>query len=170
MRRKKFAGFALAALLSLGISPLAAKEIGYPQHAPHFTIDVPDTWKPVFRQDSLTLLPMPEDGFIIQVNQQPSAAEELLDKLTERIAAQMQFSDIKIGRDSEAENQHEVECTMMTSTGRSGGVDVAVTVVAFTLEDEKHFTIQSAGPTELNQKHKAVLLGLIDSIKPIEQE
>jgi hypothetical protein len=106
----------------------------------------------------------------VQVNQQPAAAEELLGKLTERIAAEMQFSEIKLGRDSEAENQHEVECTMMTSTGKSGGVDVVVTVVAFTVGDDKHFTLQSAGPAALNQKHKAVLLGLIDSIKPVAEE
>lgn len=146
-----------------------AKEIGYPQAAPQFTINMPDTWKPVLREDSLTLLPIPEDGFVIQVNQQPAAAEELLDKLTERIAGQMQFTEIKLGKESEAENQHDVECTMMTSTGKSGGVDVVVTVVAFTLEDDRYFTIQSAGPAALNQKHKAVLLGIIDSIKPTEQ-
>ena len=48
---------------------------------------------------------------------------------------------------------------MMTSTGKSGGVEVVITVAAFTLDDEQHFTIQSAGPAALNQKHKAVLLG-----------
>ncbi|HSH37452.1 MAG TPA: hypothetical protein VK993_01595, partial [Chthoniobacterales bacterium] len=97
-------------------------------------------------------------------------AHELLDKLTERIATEMQFTAIRLGRESEAENQHDVECTMMTSTGSSGGVDVVITVIAFTLGDEKHFTVQSAGPAALNQKHKAVLLGIIDSIKPIEEQ
>ena len=163
--------FAIAvALLSLGSALVHAEEVAFPEQTPRFTINVPETWKPVFRSGSLTLLPIPEDGFIIQVNQQPAAAEELLDKLTERIASELQFTEIKLGRDSEAENEHDVECTMMTSTGRSGGVDVVVTVVAFTLEDEQHFTIQSAGPAELNQKHKAVLLGIVDSIKPIEEE
>ena len=160
----------VAVVVLCGFARADAKEVGYPQQAPRFTIVVPETWKPVFRDDSLTLLPIPEDGFVIQVNQQPSAAEELLDKLTERIAAQMQFTEIKLGKDSEAENQHEVECTMMTSTGKSGGVDVVITAVAFTLDDEQHFTIQSAGPAALAQKHKGVLLGLIDSIKPIEEE
>ena len=159
-----------AVLLSLGILPANAKDVAYPQEAPRFTIAVPDSWKPVFRGESLTLLPIPEDGFIIQVNQQPAPAEELLDKLTERIAAEMQFSEIKLGRASEAENEQEVEFAMMTSTAKSAGVDVVVTVAAFTLEDEKHFTVQSAGPAELHQKHKAVLLGIVDSIKPIEQE
>ena len=161
---------ATAMLLSLGLSGVVAKEVSYPQDAPQFSVVVPDTWKPVFRDDSLTLLPIPEDGFVIQVNQQPAAAEDLLGKLTERIAAQMQFDQLKLGRDSEAENQHDIECTMMTSTGKSAGVDVVITVVAFTLEDEKHFTIQSAGPVELNRKHKGVLLDLIDSIKPLAQE
>jgi hypothetical protein len=169
MRAQTFALTAVA-LLSLGISPLAAKEVAFPQQEPRFTIEVPDTWKPVFREGSLTLLPIPEDGFLIQVNQQPAAAQELLDKLTERIAAQMQFSEIKLGRESEAETEHDVECAMITSSGKSGGVDVVVTVVAFTLEDDRHFTIQSAGPAGLNQKHKGVLLGIVDSIKPIEEE
>ena len=168
MRAKLLAG--VVALLALGASVADANEVGYPQQAPLFTIAVPDTWKPVFRQDSLTLLPIPEDGFVIQVNQQPSAAEELLGKLSERIAGQMQCTEIKLGKESEAENQHDVECTMMTSTGKSGGVDVVITVVAYTLDDEKHFTIQSAGPAALNQKHKGVLLGIVDSIKPIEEE
>ena len=169
MRVKRFA-LAAAVLLSLGTSPADAKDVAFPQQAPRFTLTVPDSWKPVFRGESLTLLPIPEDGFIIQVNQQPAAAEELLDKLTERIAAEMQFSEIKLGRASEAENQQEIEFAMMTSTGKSAGVDVVVTVAAFTLEDEKHFTIQSAGPAELHQKHKGVLLGVVDSIKPLEQE
>ena len=161
---------AAAVIMSVGIATAQSTHVGYPQQAPLFTIAVPETWKPVYRGDGLTLLPIPEDGFIIQVNQQPAAAEELLDKLTERIANEMQFTEIKLGRESEAENQHDVECTMMTSTGRSGGVDVVITVVAFTLDDEKHFTIQSAGPAALNQKHKGVLLGLVDSVKPTEEE
>ena len=166
----KYLATAAAILLAGGTATTNAKDVGYPQQAPRFTMAVPETWKPVFREDSLTLLPIPEDGFVIQVNQQPAAAEELLDKLTERIASQMQFTEIKLGKDSEAENQHEIEFTMMTSSGKSGGVDVVITVVAFTLGDEKHFTIQSAGPAALNQKHKGVLLGLVDSIKPIEEE
>ena len=169
MRAKWFAGV-VALLVLASVRVADAAEVGYPQQAPLFTIAVPETWKPVFRGDSLTLLPIPEDGFVIQVNQQPSAAGELLGKLTERIASEMQFSEIKLGEDSEADNQHDVECTMMTSTGKSGGVDVVITVVAFTLDDEKHFTIQSAGPAALNQKHKVALLGIIDSIKPIEEE
>ena len=168
--RAKYLVAAVALVLACGTSATKAKDIGYPQQKPLFTIAVPENWKPVFRDDSLTLLPMPEDGFVIQVNQQPSAAEELLGKLTERIAREMQFTAIKLGKESEAENQHEVECTVMTSTGQSGGVDVVITVIAFTLDDEKHFTIQSAGPAALNQKHKSVLLGLVDSIKPIEED
>ena len=167
--RAKYLATAAAVLLACGTAT-EAKDVGYPQQAPRFTMAVPETWKPVYREDSLTLLPVPEDGFVIQVNQQPAAAEELLAKLTERIASQMQFSEIKPGRASEAENQHEIEFTMMTSTGKSGGVDVVITVVAFTLDDEQHFTIQSAGPAALNQKHKFVLLGLVDSIKPVEEE
>ena len=171
MRAKRLA-LAAALLFSLGLSSGEAAEIGYPQAAPRFTLNVPETWKPVFRGESLTLLPIPEDGFIIQVNQQPSSAEDVLDELTKRVAAEMQFSEIKLGRDSEAENEHGVECTMIISSGKAGPVDVTLTVIAFTLVDEteQHFTIQSAGPAELNQKHKAVLLGLVDSIKPIEQK
>ena len=161
---------AAAVLLACGALTASAKDVAFPQQAPLFTTAVPDTWKPVFRDDSLTLLPMPEDGFVIQVNQQPSAAEELLGQLTKRIATQMQFAEIKLGKDSEAENQHEIEFTMMTSAGKSGGVDVVITVIACTLDDEKHFTIQAAGPAALSQKHKGVLLGLVDSIKPIEEE
>ena len=169
MRAKLHAGV-VALLVFAGASMADASDISYPLQAPVFTIAVPESWKPIFREDSLTLLPIPEDGFVIQVNQQPSGAEELLDKLTERIATQMQFTEMKLGKISEAENQHKVECTMMTSTGNSGGVPVVITVIGFTLEDEKHFTIQSAGPAALNQKHKAVLLGIVDSIKPIEGE
>ena len=163
--------FSLATLLlSLGLCVADAKDVAFPEQAPRFTMAVPDTWKAVFRGESLTLLPIPEDGFIIQVNQQPAAAEELLDKLTERIAAEKQFSDTKLGRASEAENEHDVEFAVMTSTGKSGSVDVVVTVAAFTLDGEQHFTIQSAGPAELNQKHQFVLLGLADSVKPIAEQ
>jgi hypothetical protein len=104
------------------------------------------------------------------VNQQPASAEDLLKELTERIAAQMQLTDLKLGKDSEAENQHDVECAMMTSAGRAAGAGVVITVAAFTLEEEKHFTIQSAGSTVLNEKHKAALLGIIDSIKPVAED
>ena len=167
--RGKAITIAAATLLSFFTQLAAAKEVPYPQEAPRFTIEVPDTWKPVYRGDSLTVLPIPEDGFLIQINQQPAEAEDLLPELTKRIAAQMQLSDVKIGEDSEAENQHDVECTMMTSSGSSAGVHVVITVAAFTLEDDRHFTIQSAGPAELNQKHKRVLLGIIDSIKPTSE-
>lgn len=169
MRAKYLA--AVAAALMAGAPPTTfAKDVAFPQQIPRFTMAVPETWKPVIREDSLTLLPIPEDGFVIQVNQQPAAAEELIARLTERIASQMEFTEIKLGEDSEAENQHEVEFTMMTSAGKSGGVDVVITVVAFTLGDEQHFTLQSAGPAALNQKHKGALLGIIDSIKPTGEE
>ena len=168
--RVRYLVSAVAVLVVSGVRAIEAEDIAYPPQAPSFTLTAPANWKAVFRDDSLTLLPLPEDGFVIQVNQQPAAADELLDNLTERIAAQMEFSQIKLGKDSEAENQHDVECTMRTSTGVSGGVDVVITVVAFTLEDEKHFTIQSAGPAALNQKHKGVLLGLVDSIKPTGED
>ena len=168
--RSKQVAIAATLLLSLGIAKTDAAEVAYPQQAPQFTIDVPETWKPVFRGDSLTLLPIPEDGFLIQVNEQPADAEDLLAELTKKVAAQMQLTDLKLGEDSEAENQHDVDCTMMTSTGSSAGVNVVITVAAFTLEDDRHFTIQSAGPAELNQKHKGALLGIIDSIKPVEAE
>lgn len=161
---------AVAMLLCFFTHHAAAKEIPYPQEAPRFTIEVPDTWKPVYRGDSLTVLPIPEDGFLIQINQQPAEAEDLLPELTKKIAAQMQLGDVKIGEDSEAENQHDVDCTMMTSVGSSAGVSVVITVAAFTLEDDRHFTVQSAGPADLNQKYKSVLLGIIDSIKPIAEE
>ena len=168
--RAKYLVTAAAVLLACGTSNADVKDVAYPEQAPRFTMAVPETWKPVFRDDSLTLLPIPEDGFVIQVNRQPAAAEELLGKLTERIASQMQFTEIKLGKDSEAENQHNIEFAMMTSAGKSGGVDVVITVVAFTLDDEQHYTIQSAGPAPLNQKHKFVLLGIVDSVKPIEEE
>lgn len=168
MRAKEIVAGVL--LLLVGSATAGAKEVPYPQEAPHFSIVVPDNWKPVFRGDSLTVLPIPEDGFLIQVNQQPGDAEDVLPELTKRIAAQMQITDLKLGDDSEAENQHDVDCTMMTSVGNSAGVNVVITVAAFTLDDDRHFTIQSAGPAELNQKHKPVLLGLIDSIKPTAAE
>ena len=161
---------AAALLLAASIAQVDGREVPYPQQGAHFSIEVPETWKPVFRGDSLTLLPMPEDGFLIQVNQQPADAEDVLPELTKRIAAQMQVTDVKLGEESEAENQHDVDCTMMSSTGNSAGVPVVVTVAAFTLEDDRHFTIQSAGPAALNEKHKAVLLGVIDSIKPTAEE
>ena len=167
MRAKRFT---VAFLLLASIATSVGGEVPYPQEAPRFSILVPDTWKPVFRGDSLTLLPIPEDGFLIQVNQQPDDAEDVLPELTKRIAAQMQITELKLGDDSEAENQHDVECTMMTSAGNSAGVNVVITVAAFTLEDDRHFTIQSAGPAALNQKHKGVLLGIIDSIKPTAEE
>lgn len=168
--RMKQLSLAAALLLCAFVAAAPSAEIPYPQQAPRFTINVPETWKPVFRGDSLTLLPIPEDGFLIQINQQPAEAEDLLPELTKRIAAQLQLTEVKIGKDSEAENQHDVECTMMTSIAGAADAQVIITVAAFTLEDDRHFTIQSVGPAALNQKHKGVLLGIIDSIKPIEEE
>jgi stress-induced morphogen len=161
---------AMLLLLSVCSATLCAREVPYPQEAPRFTIQVPETWKPVYRGDSLTVLPMPEDGFLIQVNQQPADAEDLLPELTKKIAQQMQVTELKVGDDSEAENQHDVDCTMMASVAKSGDVKIVITVAAFTLADDRHFTVQSVGPAELNQKHKGVLLGIIDSIKPTGEE
>ncbi len=170
MRVRRFRVMA-ALLLVSAAAQLRAADVIYPPAAPRFTVSIPETWKPVFGGRSLTLLPIPEDGFVIQIDQHPAAAEDLLDELTEQIAAQMQFTEVKLGKASEAENQHDIDCTMMTSTGRSADVDVVVTVVAFTVEHdtETHFTLQAVGPAALTQKHKTALLGVIDSIKPLKK-
>ena len=149
---------------------LHAAEATYPKDAPRFSIEVPDGFKPIYRADSLVLLPIPEDGFLIQINEQPAAAEEALPKITEGIATQLKLTDLKLGTPSEAENQHEVECTVMTSTGKADGAEIVVTVVAFSIEDERHFTLQSVGAADLNRKHGSSLLNVADSIKPATSE
>ena len=149
---------------------LRAAEAVYPKDAPQFSIEVPEGFKRIYRDDSLVLLPIPEDGFLIQINEQPAAAGEALPKITEGIATQLKMTDLKLGTPSEAENQHEIECTVMTSTGNADGKPIVVTVVAFSIEDEKHFTVQSVGAADLNKKHSFQLLNVVDSIKPAESE
>lgn len=161
---------AAALLLVTATDHLMGAEATYPQDSPQFSIEVPQGFKPVYRDDSLVLLPIPEDGFLIQINQQPAAAAEALPKITEAIATQLKLTDLKLGTPSEAENQHEVECTVMTSTGNADGAPIVVTVVAFSIEDEKHFTVQSVGAADLNKKHSFQLLNVVDSIKPVESE
>ena len=145
---------------------LRAAETTYPQQDAQFSIQVPERLKPIYREDSLVLLPIPEDGFLIQVHEQPAAAGKSLGPITERIAAQMKLSDLELGTAAAAENQHEVECTIMTSTAQADGKSIVITVVAFSIEDEKHFTIQSVGASDLNKKHSGELLNIVDSIKP----
>jgi hypothetical protein len=163
VRRSLSAAMLLSLLLQ---GTLAAAEVAYPKENAQFTIQVPDGLKPIYRDDSLVLLPTPEDGFVIQVNEQPAAASKVLGALTERVATQMKLTDLVLGTASDAENQQEVECTVMTSTGRADGVPIVITIVAFSIEDEKHFTIQSVGTAELNKKHSGELLDIVDSIKP----
>lgn len=158
---------AAALLLSLFVHEATrAAEVAYPKEHAQFTIQVPDGLNPIYRDDSLVLLPTPEDGFVIQVNEQPAAASKVLGALTERVATQMKLTDLVLGTASEAENQHEIECTVMTSTGKADGVPIVITIVAFSIEDEKHFTIQSVGTAELNKKHSGELLDIVDSIRP----
>ena len=159
--------FIAALFLALMLAPLArAADVSYPQEEAQFTIRVPDGLKPIYRDDSLVLLPVPEDGFVVQVNEQPAAATEALGGITERIATQMKLADLKLGTASKAKNQHDVECTVMTSTGKADGAPIVITLVAFSIEDEKHFTIQSVGAADVNRKHSGQLLDIVDSIKP----
>lgn len=158
-----------AALLSYGAIS-HAEEIGYPKDVPRFTFQAPEGWRIIFRNDSLTLLPEPEDGFVVQVHEQPAAAQEILPQLARRVAEQMKLIDVQIGAASEAENEHDVECTVLTSIGHAGEETAVVTLIAFSIEDERHFTIQSAGAASLNKKHHMALLSLADSIKPIEED
>jgi hypothetical protein len=160
----------VAMLLLLMAAPLSAAEATYPKESPRFSIQVPEGLKPIYRGDSLVLLPIPEDGFLIQVNKQPAAAQKALRAITERVASEMKLTDMEIGTPSEAENAQEVECTVITSTGKADGVPVVITVVAFSIEDEKNFTIQSVGSADVNKKHGFELLNIIDSIKPLESE
>jgi hypothetical protein len=159
--------FAVVVLLSLFLGgETRAAGVGYPEKDSQFTIKVPEGLKPIYRDDSLVLLPVPEDGFVIQVNEQPAAAAKVLGALTERVATQMKLTGLVLGAASQAENQHEVECTVMTSTGKADGLPIVITIVAFSIEDEKHFTIQSVGTAELNKKHSGQLLDIVDSVEP----
>ena len=161
---------AVMLLLILATTHLHGAEANYPQNAPQFSIDVPDGFKPVYRDGSLVLLPIPEDGFVIQIDEQPAAAGEGLRNISEGIATQLKLTNLKPGTPSTAKNQHDIECTVMTSTGNADGREAVVTAVAFSIGDKRHFTLHSVGAADLNKKHSWRLLNVADSIKPVASE
>lgn len=147
--------------------PSRGAEVFFPKAAPQFSIVLPQGWKAVLRDDNLTLLPDPEDGFVMQVNEQPAEATDVLEDLTKRIATQMNLINLKLGDSSDAENEYDVELNVLTSRARAEETEVVITVVAFSTGDERHFTVQSVGAVALNQRHNAELLAMMDSIKPL---
>lgn len=157
----------LLLVLAGGTAPSIATEILFPKDAPQFAMELAAGWKAVFRDDYLTLLPDPEDGFVMQVNEQPAEATDVLEELTKRIATQMNLINLKLGDSSDAENEYDVELNVLTSRARAEETEVVITVVAFSTEDERHFTVQSVGAVALNQRHTAELLAMMDSIKPL---
>lgn len=161
---------AIALLFFAPATQLQAVEVFYPENDPQFSVVVPDGWNPVFRDDSLLLQPGKDDGFLIQINEQPAEAQKALPALSERVAGQLKLTDLEVGKRSEAENQHDVECTVVTSRGRTDKTEIVITMVAFStdIEDERHFTLQSVGSAALNRKHGEALLSVIDSIKPVD--
>lgn len=168
-KKRVFPGPALLILLlfiSGTTTRLEAAEVSFPKAGPQFTIEVPKNWKAIFRGDNLTLLPDPEDGFVMQINEQPAEATDLLEQLTERIATRMNLSKLEIGNSSDAENEHDVELEVLISRARAQETEVVITVVAFSIGDERHFTVQCIGAVALKQKHNAELLAMMDSIKP----
>jgi hypothetical protein len=152
-------------LLSLGVgASLSAAEVRYPQEKPRFTIEVPEGWQATIRDETLVLQPTAAAGFQLEIAP-AGAAQEGLPERAARIAGEMKLTELDLGTPAEAENQHKVVQTVLTSRGKRGGTPFALTLVAFSIHGVQYIG-QAAGATEANRKHNVALLTMMDSIKP----
>ncbi len=158
----KFLAAALL-LLSLGTgAPLFAAEVSYPRAKPQFTIEVPEGWKATFRAETLLLMPNADGSYQVQIE----ATREPAPERARRRAAEVKLTDFELGTPAEAENQHKVTQTVLTSRGQRGDAAYALTLVAFSVGDGR-YVAEAAGPADANRKHNVALLTMMDSIKPV---